>query len=105
MSTIAVVVEVLRETARPMSVREIVELLGDRLPSKSKTPETVVARDLAMNIKKTGDASIFVRTSPGRYTLRALVTGLISENSATEPTRSLPSAPEAEISMSALPAR
>ena len=75
MSTLAVVEEILRETAVPMSVREIVERAGARLPSKSKTPDTVVARDLSMDIKKRGETSLFVRTSPGRYTLRALATG------------------------------
>lgn|SRR5690606_18958948 len=74
MSTLAVVEEILRETAVPMSVREIVERAGARLPSKSKTPDTVVARDLSMDIKKKGESSLFIRTSPGRYTLRALVT-------------------------------
>lgn len=73
MSTLAVVEEILRETEVPMSVREIVERAGTRLPSKSKTPDTVVARDLSMDIKKKGEASLFIRTSPGRYTLRALV--------------------------------
>jgi HB1, ASXL, restriction endonuclease HTH domain len=72
MSTLAVVEEILRETAVPMSVREIVERAGARLPSKSKTPDTVVARDLSMDIKKKAEGSLFVRTSPGRYTLRTL---------------------------------
>jgi hypothetical protein len=72
MSTLAVVEEILRETEVPMSVREIVERAGARLPSKSKTPDTVVARDLSMDIKRKGEGSLFVRTSPGRYTLRAL---------------------------------
>jgi len=72
MSTLAVVEEILRETSIPMSVREIVERAGVRLPSKSKTPDTVVARDLSMDLKKKAEASIFVRTSPGRYTLREL---------------------------------
>ena len=72
MSTLAVVEEILRETASPLSVKEIVERAGSRLPSKSKTPDTVVARDLSMDIKKKGDTSLFVRTSPGRYTLREL---------------------------------
>ncbi|HEY5935212.1 MAG TPA: winged helix-turn-helix domain-containing protein [Kofleriaceae bacterium] len=72
MSTLAVVEEILRETAVPMSVREIVERAGVRLPSKSKTPDTVVARDLSMDIKKKGESSLFIRTSPGRYTLRVL---------------------------------
>jgi hypothetical protein len=75
MSTLAVVEEILRETAVPMSVREIVERAGARLPSKSKTPDTVVARDLSMDIKKKGESSLFCRTSPGRYTLRVLATG------------------------------
>jgi hypothetical protein len=70
-----VVEEILRETAVPMSVREIVECAGARLPSKSKTPDTVVARDLSMDIKKKGEGSLFTRTSPGRYTLRTLVAG------------------------------
>ena len=72
MSTLAVVEEILRETEVPMSVREIVERAGARLPSKSKTPDTVVARDLSMDIKKKADTSLFIRTSPGRYTLRTL---------------------------------
>ena len=79
MSTLAVVEEILRETAVPMSVREIVERAGARLPSKSKTPDTVVARDLSMDIKKKGEGSLFVRTSPGRYTLRALAPHAESE--------------------------
>jgi len=72
MSTLAVVEEILRETAVPMSVREIVQHAGPRLPSKSKTPDTVVARDLSMDIKRKGEGSRFVRTSPGRYTMRDL---------------------------------
>jgi hypothetical protein len=78
MSTLAVVEEILRETAMPLSVKEIVERAGSRLPSKSKTPDTVVARDLSMDIKKKGDTSLFVRTSPGRYTLRELASRIQS---------------------------
>lgn len=73
MSTLPVVEQILRETGNPMSVREIVEYAKGRLPTKSKTPDTVVARDLSMDIKKKGEASIFCRTAPGRYTMRALV--------------------------------
>src|SRR6185503_6697188 len=76
-----VVEEILRETAAPMSVREIVERAGVRLPSKSKTPDTVVARDLSMDIKRRGETSLFIRTSPGRYTLRTLV-GLLNDSAA-----------------------
>ena len=86
MSTLAVVEEILRETAVPMSVREIVERAGARLPSKSKTPDTVVARDLSMDIKKKGETSLFVRTSPGRYTLRTLA----ANSTSVTPMASLP---------------
>ena len=72
MSTLTVVEEVLREHRTPMVVREIVEVAAERLPTKSKTPDTVVARDLAMDIKKHGDTSKFARVSPGKYTLREL---------------------------------
>ena len=72
MSTLAVVEEILRESKVPMSVREIVERAGPALPTKSKTPDTVVARDLSMDIKKKGEDSIFIRTSPGRYTMRMI---------------------------------
>jgi hypothetical protein len=82
MSTLAVVEEILRETAVPMSVREIVERAGQRLPSKSKTPDTVVARDLSMDIKRKGETSLFVRTSPGRYTLRTLAGAVLANESA-----------------------
>ena len=95
MSTLAVVEEILRETAVPMSVREIVERAGTRLPSKSKTPDTVVARDLAMDIKKKGEASLFTRTSPGRYTLRAIAAQLGSGAPQVAPMMSTPAAPNA----------
>src|ERR1700754_5093999 len=89
MSTLAVVEEILRETAVPMSVREIVERAAARLPSKSKTPDTVVARDLSMDIKKKGEGSLFVRTSPGRYTLRTLASST-GPNPGDTPMASLP---------------
>jgi hypothetical protein len=102
MSTLAVVEEILRETAVPMSVREIVERAGARLPSKSKTPDTVVARDLSMDIKRKADGSLFCRTSPGRYTLRTLagVGASLTSDGATMLRSAAPTP-----SMSALPQR
>lgn len=102
MSTLAVVEEILRETAVPMSVREIVERAGVRLPSKSKTPDTVVARDLSMDIKRKGESSAFVRSSPGRYTLRALLT--VEAAPSTEVATSLASALRTERA-TAMPVR
>ena len=90
MSTLAVVEEILRETAVPMSVREIVERAGVRLPSKSKTPDTVVARDLSMDIKKKGESSLFIRTSPGRYTLRVLASATTPMTDSDVPARVAP---------------
>jgi hypothetical protein len=101
MSTLAVVEEILRETAVPMSVREIVERAGARLPSKSKTPDTVVARDLSMDIKRKADGSLFCRTSPGRYTLRTLAGVGASLSDGATMLRSAAPTP----SMSALPQR
>jgi DNA-binding CsgD family transcriptional regulator len=72
-----VVEEILRETAVPMSAREIVERAGARLPIRSETrPDVDVMRDLSMDIKRQGEHSIFVRTSPDRYTLRTLAAAL-----------------------------
>jgi len=109
MSTLAVVEEILRETAIPMSVREIVERAGSRLPSKSKTPDTVVARDLSMDIKKKADGSLFVRTSPGRYTLRTLAaltgTATLGEVIAPPATGARAPTPSPAPSMTALGAR
>lgn len=110
MSTLAVVEEILRETAVPMSVREIVDRAGPRLPSKSKTPDTVVARDLSMDIKKKGEESLFTRTSPGRYTLRTLAAVTldpVAPMTAAPPTTQLAPAAMARPGqpMSALPAR
>ena len=99
MTTLAVVEDILRETAVPMSVREIVERAGARLPSKSKTPDTVVARDLSMDIKRKGETSLFVRTSPGRYTLRTLA-GAVLANEGAAMLRSAAPAP-----LTALPQR
>jgi hypothetical protein len=75
MNTLAVVEMVLRERATPMTVKQIVQVAGARLPSKSKTPDTVVARDLSVNIKKLGEQSLFIRTAPGLYALRELQLG------------------------------
>lgn len=85
MSTLAVVEAILRETQVPMSVRQIVEYAGSRLPTKSRTPDTVVARDLSMDIKRKGEVSLFVRTSPGRYTLRELHAQMPAAEQSQEP--------------------
>src|ERR1041384_556851 len=109
MSTLAVVEEILRETAVPMSVREIVERAGAPLPSKSKTPDTVVARDLSMDIKRKGETSLFIRTSPGRYTLRTLADAAQPQpqpqSQSGDGAAALRSAASSSSSMSALPQR
>jgi hypothetical protein len=72
-SPILMVVErMLRAGGQPMSVAKIVEhAIGDlALPTASRTPRTIVARDLAIDIKKHGESSRFVRVAPGMFTLR-----------------------------------
>jgi len=101
MSTLAVVEAILREAAMPLSVREIVERAGDALPTKSKTPDTVVARDLSMDIKKKSDGSTFVRTSPGRYAIREMAlapdAGTAAESTAVSSTATAPATPALPI--------
>ena len=105
MSTLAVVEDILRETAVPMSVKEIVERAGSRLPSKSKTPDTVVARDLSMDIKKKGETSQFIRTSPGRYTLRDIWRGKQPATTASDGTTSVLAAAMRQDRAAPLPIR
>jgi len=105
MSTLAVVEAILREAAMPLSVREIVERAGDALPTKSKTPDTVVARDLSMDIKKKSEASTFIRTSPGRYAIRT-TTEMATQSPTQSPTMTptaTPTEPAPAISASAVP--
>lgn len=96
MSTLAVVEVILRETQVPMSVRQIVEYAGSRLPTKSRTPDTVVARDLSMDIKRKGEASLFIRTSPGRYTLRELCANMPAAEQSQGPSATQQTEPLAE---------
>jgi hypothetical protein len=103
MSTLAVVEEILRETQVPMSVRQIVERAGSRLPTRSKTPDTVVARDLSMDLKRRGEASVFVRTSPGRYGLRAIELSKVTEEQMAEQRQAV-STPSSLSAPTSLPA-
>jgi uncharacterized protein (UPF0147 family) len=105
MSTLAVVEEILRETAVPMSVREIVQRAGVRLPSKSKTPDTVVARDLSLDIKRKGETSRFTRTSPGRYTLRDLAARTTENGASASAASPLASTALKQERAAALPAK
>ena len=78
MSTLGVVAEILREVApRALKAREIAALAGPRLPTSSRTPETVVSRDLALDVKHRGAASRFLRVDRGAFVLKkALSTAL-----------------------------
>lgn len=60
-------------TARvPLTVQQIVIRARGRLPTAAKRPDLVVARDLAVDVRRLGKASRFVRTAPGLFTLREL---------------------------------
>jgi len=77
-STLDVVAEILRDVApRALKAREIAALAGDRLPTASRTPETVVSRDLAVDVKDHGAQSRFMRVDRGAFVLKeALPTAL-----------------------------
>jgi DNA (cytosine-5)-methyltransferase 1 len=81
-STLDVVAEILREVApRALRAREIAELAAGRLPTESKTPETVVSRDLALEVKHNGESSRFLRVDRGEFLLReALPTAFYNDN-------------------------
>lgn len=82
MSTLDVVAEVLRAVApRALNARQIVELSAGRLPTASRTPETVVSRDLALDVKKHRAASKFLRVDRGEFVLKhVLPTVLYNDN-------------------------
>ena len=81
MSTLDVVAEVLREVApRALKARQIAALAGNLLPTASRTPETVVSRDLAIDVKARGASSRFLRVDRGAFVLKeALPTALYSD--------------------------
>lgn len=70
-STLDIAERLIREAGSPLSVREIVERAGLALKTQSATPRNTVHRDLALEIKRNGDRSRFIRPSRGRYALRA----------------------------------
>jgi len=80
-STLDIVAEVLREVApRAINAKAIVELAGSRLPTASRTPHTVVSRDLAIDLKAKGNSSRFMRSAPGAFLLKeALPTAFYNE--------------------------
>lgn len=58
---------------RALSAHDVVALASGRLPTNSKTPHTVVSRDLALDVKRHGIAdyvSRFERVAAGRFQLR-----------------------------------
>lgn len=56
-----------------LTVRQIAERAGQRLPSAAKRPDTVIARDLALNLRRLGEESRFARTGRRLFTLREFV--------------------------------
>lgn len=69
-NTLDVAERLIREAGSPLTVREIVDRAGEALKTKSAMPYNTVSRDLALEIKRNGDRSRFVRPSRGRYALR-----------------------------------
>lgn len=73
--TLDIIERILSEANMPLSVREMIKLAGDTFSTKSRTPFNSVSRDLALDIKKNGEMSRFVRTRPGRFMLRFMLRG------------------------------
>jgi len=84
MSTLGIVAEILREVApRALKARQIADLAGSRLPTASKTPATVISRDLALEVRDRGASSRFLRVGRGEFVLKeALSTALYNDNEA-----------------------
>jgi hypothetical protein len=72
-STLSIVEQVLRTARVPLTVQQIAKRAGPRLPSTAKRPDTVIARDLSLNIRQLGKESRFTRTARGMFTLREFV--------------------------------
>jgi len=68
MSNLNVIESVLRNAGEPLRVPQIIERAGDRLPTQSRTPRDVVARDLSIDIRD-NDQSKFKRVETGLYCL------------------------------------
>jgi hypothetical protein len=82
MSTLDVVAQILREEApRALKARQIAALAVGRLVSASKTPETVISRDLAIDVRDRGASSRFLRVDRGAFVLKeALPTAFYNDN-------------------------
>jgi len=65
---------VLQEASEPLHFREITDRILEATlwESDGKTPEATVNAALAVDIKRNGDQSTFVRVSPGVFALRAV---------------------------------
>lgn len=72
MSTLDYVELVLRVANEPLRIHEIVNRAGDHLPTESKTPQTIVGRDLWRD-RQRGQHSRFVRLDTGRHHARYVV--------------------------------
>jgi DNA (cytosine-5)-methyltransferase 1 len=81
-STLDVVAEVLREVApRALKAREIAARTAGRLLSTSKTPATVISRDLALDLRDRKEQSRFLRVDRGAFVLKeALPLAFYSDN-------------------------
>lgn len=73
MDSLDAVVTVLQQEAGPLNYQEITKrILQQGLwQSDGKTPDATINARLAVDIKKHGDASRFMRTAPGVFALRA----------------------------------
>jgi len=89
--------KVLRDAGQPLTSREISDRILERglWRTKGKTPHMTVASQLYTDIKKRGDASLFVRVGPNRFRLRdGAVASDLNHVRATKTAPVLPDAPD-----------
>jgi hypothetical protein len=71
---LVVIEDILRAAREPLTTNEILARAGERLPTKSRAPRNIIARDLALDIRD-NRASKFARVAPGTFTLKELIDG------------------------------
>jgi len=68
-ANLPVVEAVLKEAGEPLRIAQIIELAGNRLLTRSRTPRNVIAKELALDVRD-NPHSIFKRLEPGLFALK-----------------------------------
>ncbi len=69
--TLSITEAILTEARKPLRVRELLDRSRGRYPTRARFPDTVIARDLALDVRD-NPGSRFERVESGLYGLREL---------------------------------